>query len=114
MAGREAGINAFNIGLWLLVGGNKLLQDVLMAGRKVVKSSHSRSIAGIKRPTLSVWLPFGVNKHTNMLLWLAKSENEPFNIGLWLLVGGNKPYKMSLWLWTNAQKNRHIVRVLLG
>ena len=52
-------------------------QDVLMAGRKLTKSSHSRSIAGIKRPTMSVWLPFCVNKHTNILLWLAERGNEP-------------------------------------
>ena len=47
-----------------------------MAGRKVKKSSHSRSIAGIKRPTMSVWLPFCVNKHTNIFLWLAERGNE--------------------------------------
>ena len=65
------------VDLWLLVGGNKPLQDVLIAGKKVEKSSHSRSIAGIKRPTTTVWLPLGVNKHTNMLLWLAERGNEP-------------------------------------
>ena len=93
-------------------GGQYALQDVLMAGRNVEKSSYSRSIAGIKRPTMWVWLPFGMNKHTNMLLRLAESGNEPSNIELWLLVGGSKRYKMSLWL-AEMCKNRHILGVLL-
>ena len=48
------------------MGSNNALQDVLMAGRKVTKSSHFGSIAGIKHPTMSVWLPFCLNKHTNI------------------------------------------------
>ena len=56
---------------------------------EIVKN-HFRSIAGIKHPTMSVWLPFCVNKHTNILLWLAERGNEPSYIEsclLWLLVG---------------------------
>ena len=101
-----------NITLWLPVGGQYALQDVLMAGRNVEKSSYSRSIAGIKRPTMWVWLPFGMTKQTNMLLGLAESENKPSNFALWLPVGGSMPYKMSLWL-VEMWKNRHILGVLL-
>ena len=74
--------------------------------------SHFSGIAVIKGPTMRVWRPLGVNKHTNMLLWLAESRNEPSNIELWLLISSNKPYKMSLWL-SEMWKNRHILGVLL-
>ena len=48
----------------------------LWLAENLQKSSHSRGIARIKRPTMSVWLPFCVNKHTNILLWLAERGNE--------------------------------------
>ena len=41
---QRAGMKAFNIGLWLLVGGNNALQDVLMAGKKMWKI---RDILGV-------------------------------------------------------------------
>ena len=75
-----------NVELLLLVGSNNALQDVLMAFRNVEKSSHFRSIAEIKGPTMRVWRPLGVNNHANMLLWLAESRNEASCIALWLLM----------------------------
>ena len=96
-----------NVEWWLLVGGNKPYKMSLWLFRILKKSSHSRSIAVIKRPTVWVWLPFGMNKHTNMVLWLAERVNEPSNVELWLLVGGNKPYKMSLWLFRILKKSSH-------
>ena len=64
---------------------------------------------------MSVWLPFGVNKHTNMLLWLAETENEPFNIGLWLLVGDNNALQDVLMAgkkyWTKSSHSRSIAGI---
>ena len=84
-----------------------------MAGRKAQKSTHFRSIDCIKHPTMSVWRPFCVNEHTNILLSLAERENEASYIANWLLVGRNNAYKMSLWMAENLQ-NLHILGVLLG
>ena len=101
-----------NVELLLLVGGNKPYKMSLLLSEDVEKSSHFRSIAEIKGPTMRVWPPLGVNKPANMLLWLAESWNEPSNVELSLLVSGNKPYKMSLWL-SEMWKNRHILGALL-
>ena len=62
---------------------------------------------------MSVWLPFCMNKHTNIFLWLTEKGTEPFYIKSWLIVVSNNAYKMSLWL-TEKLKNRHILGVLLG
>ena len=96
-----------NVKLLLLVGGNKPYKMSLLLSEDVEKSSHFRSIAEIKGPTMRVWPPLGVNKPANMLLWLAESWNEPSNVELSLLVSGNKPYKMSLWLSEDVEKSSH-------
>ena len=101
-----------NVELLLLVGGNKPYKMSLLLSEDVEKSSHFRSIAEIKGPTMRVWPPLGVNKPANMLLWLAESRNEPSNIELWLLMGSNKSYKMSLWV-AELWKDRYILGVLL-
>ena len=82
----ERGNELSNVELLLLVGGNKPYKISLLLSEDVEKSSHFRSIAEIKGPTMRVWPPLGVNKHANMLLWLAESWNEPFNVELSLLV----------------------------
>ena len=64
MTSEWAAIMPYKMSLWL---AEKLTEIV----------TYSSSIAGIKRPTMSVWLPFCVNKHTNILLWLAERWNEP-------------------------------------